>query len=125
MKLHSREMTSSAPIAYLTCASDARLKAGQALKISAGSAVAATGAQKPSYICVGTSINCEVPAIRIQPDMTFAAPLAVTATSLAVGDKVTIADDASSLTATTTDGVAEITGFETDKSAGATAYCKL
>ena len=91
-------------------------KVGTALTISGGNLAIATGTTKPKYISMceaaaTLTAGTEIPVIRVGEDMVFEAPLSVAGTSLKVGDKVTIATGGEQLTATTTDGVAEIVGI--------------
>lgn len=125
MKLHQRGVTASAPLEYLPCAADAVFEAGQLLKVEAGAALCVTGTAAPTYLCAGSAKNGGVPAVRIQPDMTFEARLSEDGAALKIGDRVTIGDDAQTVTATT-GGAAEITGFPGEgRAAGDSLYCKL
>ena len=87
---------------------DVKYEAG--LPLTAAGAIA-TGAVKPEYICLekATGVAGEnVAAFRILPQHTFETKLTAAGTSLKVGNKVTIATAGAGVTATTTDGVAEI-----------------
>lgn len=89
-------------------------KVGMALVAnSSGNLAAATGTTKPTYISMadrGSAVTAGalIPVVRVQPDMIFEVPLSAAGTSLKAGQKVTIATDGLQVTATTTDGVAEI-----------------
>lgn len=88
-------------------------KVGDALALSDGALVLATGETVPEFICAekydapasGQKDICVYPVYGFQEwKTTFAAA----ATALKVGDKVTIHTDGEQVTATTTKGVAEI-----------------
>lgn len=74
---------------------------------SAGTIVKATGTTKPEFICAGVSGDVVVGQV-IEEDMEFATTLSASGTSLKLGNKVTIGTDGDNVTATTTNGVAEI-----------------
>ena len=82
---------------------------GDALIITSGKAAKATGANKPEYICAttGTGLS-EIAVYLVLPGQEYKTTFAANGTSIAVGAKVTIHTDAAQITATTTDGVAEI-----------------
>lgn len=88
-------------------------KVGMALVANSGNLAVATGTTKPTYISMAerdgaVTAGDLIPVVRVQPDMIFEVPLSAAGTSLKVGQKVTIATDGLQVTATTTDGVAEI-----------------
>lgn len=89
-------------------------KVGMALVADAnGNLVAATGANKPTYICmvekeVALTAGDEIPVIRVSGDMIFETVSSVAMTSVKRGEKVTLSTDGMAVTATKTDGVAEV-----------------
>lgn len=88
-------------------------KVGMALVANSGNLAVATGTTKPTYISMAerdgaVTAGDLIPVVRVQPDMIFEVPLSAAGTSLKAGQKVTIATDGLQVTATTTDGVAEI-----------------
>lgn len=88
-------------------------KVGMALVANSGNLAVATGATKPTYISMAERDNAVaagdlIPVIRVQPDVIFEVALSAAGASLKTGQKVTIATDGLKVTATTTDGVAEI-----------------
>lgn len=100
-------------IEYLPC-SAITPKVGMALVQSSGNLAIATGTTAPTYIsmcekdsaCTAGDI---IPVIRVSKDMVFETTFSATATSVKLGNKVTLhASDGMSVTATTTDGVAEV-----------------
>lgn len=100
-------------IEYLPC-SAITPKVGMALVQSSGNLAIATGTTAPTYIsmcekdsaCTAGDI---IPVIRVQKDMVFETNFSAAATSIKLGNKVTLhASDGMSVTATTTDGVAEV-----------------
>lgn len=88
-------------------------KVGDALALSGGALVLATGETAPAFICAETY---DAPAsgqknIGVYPVYDFQewkTTFAAAATALNVGDKVTIHTDGEQVTATKTNGVAEI-----------------
>lgn len=100
-------------IEYLPC-SAITPKVGMALVQSSGNLAIATGTTAPTYIsmcekdsaCTAGDI---IPVIRVQKDMVFETNFSAAATSINLGDKVTLHDsDGMQVTATTTSGVAEV-----------------
>lgn len=89
-------------------------KVGMALVVNtSGQLALATGATKPTYICMcdrddALTAGDIIPVIRVEDGMIFATTFSVAGTSLKIGNKVTLATDGLRVTATTTDGVAEI-----------------
>lgn len=85
-------------------------KDGDALVLSAGGLVKATGTTKPEYICAQDYVAPEtgmkdISVYAIVDGQEWETTLAAAGTSLAVGNKVTIHTDGSQATATTTSGV--------------------
>lgn len=100
-------------IEYLPC-SAITPKVGMALVQSSGNLAIATGTTAPTYIsmcekdsaCTAGDI---IPVIRVSKDMVFETNFSAAATSINLGDKVTLHDsDGMQVTATTTSGVAEV-----------------
>lgn len=73
----------------------------------AGTIVKATGTTKPEFICSGVNSDSVIGQV-IEEDMEFATVLSAAGTSLKLGNKVTIHTDGAKVTATTTNGVAEL-----------------
>lgn len=101
---------------YLPC-SAITPKVGTALVLSGGNLVVAAGTTKPTYICMterdaAVAAGELIPVFRIQPDMAFETTFSAAATSIKLGNKVTIATAGDQVTATTTDGVAEVISME-------------
>lgn len=97
-------------------------KVGMALYQTGGNLAIAAGTTKPTYICMcerETALTAGevIPVIRVYDDIVFETTLSAAGTSLKLGDKVTIATGGEQVTATTTDGVAQIVAIE-DPAAG-------
>ena len=98
---------------YLPC-SAITPKIGMALTVTDGKLAVATGTTKPSYISMTEKASAVaagdiIPVIRVDHDIIFETEFSADATSINVGDKVTLhASDGMSVTATTTSGVAEV-----------------
>lgn len=126
MKLHKYDQISSTPLVYLPKTAAEAFDVGEGVVITSGAATKVGATVKPTYICMGVSAAADtenIPAVRVNPDMEFGAILQAAGTALNVGDKVTIHTDGVKVTATTTSGVFEITGFATAaKAAGDEVY---
>lgn len=88
-------------------------KIGDALILSAGGLVKATGTAKPEYIAAANysapATGMEpLPAYLITPGMEWETTFAADATAVTEGTKVTIHTDGAQVTATATSGVAQI-----------------
>lgn len=110
--IHSTDDGRVLPWEYLP-ASAITPKVGMALTQSSGNLALASGTTKPTYISMreqGTALTAGdlIPVVRVQPDVVWETELSAAGTSLKIGQKVTIATDGLRVTATTTDGIAEI-----------------
>lgn len=77
---------------------------GQALTLSAGKLVKATG--KPTFVALADGVaGAEIPVGRVESNQVYAvAPVS----GVAVGTKYALTTDGTGITASTTDGVAEV-----------------
>lgn len=120
--IHSVDDGRVLPIEYLPC-SAITPKVGMALTQTSGNLAIATGATAPAYIsmieketaCVAGDI---IPVIRVQKDVVFETENSASFASVKVGTKVTLATDGLRVTATATDGVAEVVGIDEVAAAG-------
>lgn len=104
---HKNNDGALAPYEYLTASVACHV--GMAMTLSSGKLAKCGAEAAPTYICMAEgAANAIVPAIRVDGETIFAVPLSAAGSGLKVGDKVTIATDAMHVTATTTNGVAEI-----------------
>ena len=99
-------------ISYLPC-SAITPKMGMAMVQSSGNLAAASGTNKPTYICMterksACTAGDLIPVIRVSSDMVFDTTASAALTSVNLGDKVTLSADGMQVTATTTGGIAEI-----------------
>lgn len=98
-------------------------KLGMALIQTSGNLAIATGTNKPTYISmVEKEAACTagdlIPVMRVEPGTIFETELSAAGSSLKLGDKVTLhASNGMQVTATKTDGIAEIVEFLTDAQA--------
>lgn len=88
-------------------------KVGMALTVTGGKLSIASGTTAPSYISMiekeeALTDGDVIPVMRVLPDMMFQTTFQAAATSIKLGDKVTIHTDGLQVTATTTGGVAEV-----------------
>lgn len=111
-KIYSTDDNRVPGIEYLP-ASAITPKVGMALTQTGGQLALASGTTAPTYIsmcekdsaCTAGDI---IPVIRVNRDMIFETTFAAAATSIKLGDKVTLHTDGEQVTATTTNGVAEV-----------------
>ena len=88
-------------------------KVGLALTQSDGLLAVASGTTKPSYICMAQAdaaltSGTVIPVIRVDGDIVFETEFSASASSIKLGNKVTLASDGLRVTATTSSGVAEV-----------------
>lgn len=89
-------------------------KHGMAMILSSGKLAIATGSAEPEFICVeehsaAVSAGDMVTVVRVDPQTEYETTLSAAGGSLNLGDKVTLhASNGLQVTATTTNGVAEI-----------------
>lgn len=116
-KVHSTDDGRVPGIEYLPCGAITP-KVGMALVQTSGNLAIATGANKPTYISMceretACTAGDLIPVMRVQPDMIFETIWSAAATAVKLGNKVTLhASDGLQVTATTTDGVAEVVGID-------------
>ena len=111
-KIYSTDDNRVPGIEYLP-ASAITPKVGMALTQTTGQLALATGTTAPTYIsmcekdseCTAGDI---IPVNRVGKDMILETTFAAAATSIKLGDKVTLHTDGLQVTATTTNGVAEV-----------------
>lgn len=112
-KLYQYDVAKVAPIEYLPCGAITP-KVGMALTQTSGNLAIATGTTKPTYISMyeasaALTAGTVIPCIRVLPDMVFETSFSASASSIKLGDKVTLhASSGLQVTATTTNGVAEV-----------------
>lgn len=114
--IHAIDGRMDAAIEYLP-AGTITPKLGMMLTLTSGLLAIASGTTKPTYMAM-----CErdtactsgdlIPVIRVLPDTRFETTFSVSASSVKPGQKVTISTDGLQVTATTTDGVAEIVDMD-------------
>ena len=101
----------------IPCAIDG-VKPGIALTLASGTAVLATATTKPSYIAVGIPRNGFVQAIRVDSDIVFETTCSAAVTSVDIGTKLTLHTDGAQVTATATNGIAELVYKESGGASG-------
>ncbi len=112
-KLFSHDHNTVPGIEYLPC-SAIQPKAGMALTQTTGNLAIATGTTKPTYISLleapaAVSAGTLIPVMRISDDMIFETSFSASASSIKLGNKVTLhASSGLQVTATTSSGVAEV-----------------
>lgn len=110
----------SDPWVYKETSAIGAIHVGTLLKLSSGKLVKATGADQPQYVSMreGTVADGDViPVTAITENTRFMTTFAAAATSIKVGDRVTIHTDGEQVTATT-GGCAEISELRGDGAAG-------
>ena len=115
IKIENGRMNVPEPEYYL---SNAALACGQTVALSGGKLVANTAT--PTHITLGAAAaaNEKVPCVRLESSQVYEVPVSATPTSLAVGDKVTVASGGKEVTATKDGGIATIVSLEDAKAAG-------
>ncbi|MBR2342985.1 MAG: hypothetical protein IKA64_01880 [Clostridia bacterium] len=104
LKIENGRINVPEPIAFTA---GVAFKSGTALKLSGGKLALADGA--PEYIALSDGVaDTEATVYRVTPDMVFEAPVSASPEALTEGDRVTLSEDATKLTATTSNGVATI-----------------
>jgi len=103
-------------------------KMGAGLVFSSGVLALATGATKPEYICqkecsAAVSSGTIIPVIPVEDGAVYETVLSATCNA-GLGSKVTLASDALRVTATTTDGVAELV-YKAGNAAGDVVHVKF
>jgi len=114
--IHSTADGHQVPWEYLA-ASAITPKVGMALKLSSGLLAAAdTSSTKPEFICMCDAATLTsgdiIPVIRVTEDIIFETTCSASFADRKVGDKVTLASDVLRVTATTTNGVAEVVAID-------------
>lgn len=114
--IHSVDDGRVPAIEYLPCGAITP-KVGMALVQTGGNLAIASGAAKPAYISMceretACAAGDVIPVIRVQPDVIFETTFSAAATAIKLGNKVTLHTDGLQVTATTTDGVAEVVGMD-------------
>ena len=112
-KIHSVDDNRVPGIEYLPCGAITP-KVGMALIQSGGNLAIATGTNAPTYISMceretACTAGDVIPVVRVLHDMIFETNFSAAASAVKLGSKVTLhASDGLQVTATTTDGVAEV-----------------
>ena len=115
-KLYKTDVNKVPPIEYMP-AGAITPKMGMALTMSGGNLAIASGTTVPSYVSM---VECEsaltagtvIPVIRVLPDMIWETAAQAALTSIKLGDKVTLHTDGMQVTATKTNGVAEVVDMD-------------
>lgn len=103
---------------------------GLPLYFDTGALAVAAATQAPAYICLHDSAGATlssgtlIPVEHISKDTVYQSVLSANSSSIALGVKYTIATGGAGVTATTTNGVAEVVGFD-GKAAGDTVYVRF
>lgn len=119
------------PFEYLPCGAITP-KAGLALVLTNGLLALATGTTAPTYICMkdadaAVTAGTIIPVVRVDKDRIYETTNSAAFSSAKIGTKVTLHTDGLQVTATTTNGVAEIVDFD-DKAksdAGGTVHVRF
>lgn len=116
------------PIEYLPCGAITP-KLGLALVQANGNLAIASGSTKPTYLCMteraaAVEAGTVIPVQRVSEDLIYETISSAAFTSIKQGQKVTLASDGMKVTATTTDGVAEVVDIA-DTAAGGKVYVRF
>lgn len=101
---------------YLPCGA-IQPQVGLALTMTSGNLAIASGTTAPTYISMreedaAVTAGTIIPVVRVLDSIVFETTFSAAATSIKVGDKVTISSDGTQVTATKTGGVAEVVWME-------------
>lgn len=101
---------------YLPCGA-IQPQVGLALSMTSGNLAIASGTTAPLYISMreedaAVTAGTIIPVVRVLDSIVFETTFSAAATSIKVGDKVTISSDGTQVTATKTGGVAEVVWME-------------
>ena len=101
---------------YLHCGA-IQPQVGLALTVTGGNLAVASGTTAPNYISMreenkAVAAGTIIPVIKVRDHIVFETTFSAAATSIKVGDKVTISSDGLQVTATKTGGVAEVVWME-------------
>jgi uncharacterized protein YwbE len=115
-RIHTTDAGNIPGIEYIPCGAIAP-KVGQALYMDGGVLALATGTTKPTYVSMceretACTAGDLIPVVRVNADMIFATTFSASASSVKPGMKVTIATTGDQVTATTTDGIAEVVSMD-------------
>lgn len=127
-KIHTLDHASVLPYEEHPC-SAIQPQVGMAMVMSGGVLVKATGTTKPTYICMcqrGEAVTGGelIPVLRCAAQTIFETTFAADAAAVKRGNKVTIHTDAMQVTATTTEGIAEIVAMN-GTAAGSTCLVRF
>lgn len=116
------------PIEYLPCGAITP-KLGLALVQANGNLAIASGSTKPTYLCMteraaAVEAGTVIPVQRVSEDLIYETISSAAFTSIKQGQKVTLSTDGMKVTATTTDGVAEVVDIA-DTAAGGKVYVRF
>ena len=114
--LHSVEGGRIPAWEYLPCGA-IQPQVGLALTMTSGNLAIASGTTAPLYISMreedaAVTAGTIIPVVRVLDSIVFETTFSAAATSIKVGDKVTISSDGTQVTATKTSGVAEVVWME-------------
>ena len=104
------------PIEYLPCGAITP-KVGMALVQTSGNLAIAKGTDKPAYISMceretACAAGDLIPVIRVHEDMVFETTFSAAATSVKLGDKVTLHASSGMEVTATTGGACEVVGMD-------------
>lgn len=127
-KIYQTDDGRTGPLEHLPCGAIIP-KMGMALAMTGGKLALASGAVRPQYISMREQKSpCEdgdvIPVVRVGSDIIFETTAAAAMTAVKLGDKVTIHTDGMQVTATKTDGVAEVVYLE-DTAAGSRVHVRF
>lgn len=91
------------PMEYYEITTDEEVVLGEALVLANGKLTKASDAVE--FIALADGVNKIIPVIRVMEEDKFQTEFNTDASAINVGDKVTLADNALNVTATTTNGI--------------------
>lgn len=98
------------PTEYYTTTDNEAISLGEALVLTSGALTKCGATATPEFIALKTTADlATIPVARVTEEMVFETTFSTTATSIVVGDKVTLHTDGLQVTATTSSGVFAVT----------------
>lgn len=105
-------------LVYLPVTAAEAVALGEALVLTSGKLTKCGAAVAPTFIAMGACTGAEatagklIPALRVSKEVTYETELTAAYSGIAAGAKVTLAATGLGITATTTNGVAEIVDWD-------------
>ena len=109
-KIANMRSMAERPFEYYTTTDNEAITLGEGLVLTSGALTKVGATATPEFIAMkATADLATIPVVRVTEDMVLETTFSTTATSIVVGDSVTIHTDGAQVTATTSSGVFKVT----------------